>query len=412
MPGGVNSPVRAFRSVGGNPKMIARAKGEFIWDADGKRYLDFCASWGPMILGHSHPKVVKAITDQAKLGTSFGASHEYEIILAKLIKKAFPSIEKLRLTSSGTEAAMSAIRVARGFTKRKKILKCSGCYHGHADSLLVQAGSGGATFGIPNSAGVPEELAKLTLTIPYNDLTAFRKMLEREGKNIAVFILEPVPANIGVLLPNPGYLEEVRKLTKQHGILLLFDEVISGFRLASGGAHEYFKIKPDLTCLGKIVGGGLPIGVFGGRRDIMDKLAPEGNVYQAGTLSGNPLAVRAGIATLEEIGKNNFYKSLNQKALEFFGILDEWLDKTGAPVTINRIGSLFTIFFTESRVFDEASAKSSNTKQYAKFFNSLLAKGVYFAPSQFEANFISAAMSPKELTRAAKIIQRAIETSV
>lgn len=410
IPGGVNSPVRAFRTVGGNPKFIAKAKGEFIWDADGKRYLDFCASWGPMILGHSHPKVIAAITKQAKLGTSFGASHENEIVLAKLICEAFPSIEKVRLTSSGTEAAMSAIRLARGFTKRKKILKCSGCYHGHGDSLLVKAGSGGATFGIPDSAGVPKELAKLTLTIPYNDLNALQNILKKEGKNIAVFVLEPVPANIGVLLPNPGYLEEVRKLTKQHGVLLMFDEVISGFRIAFGGAQEYFGVKPDLTCLGKIVGGGLPIGAFGGRKEIMDYLAPLGPVYQAGTLSGNPLAVAAGIATLNELKKKDFYKNLNAKCLEFYEELDAWIEQNDIPITLNRIGSLFTIFFTDSKVFDEASAKTSDTKFYAKFFQSLLSQGIYFAPSQFEANFISDCMTGAQLNKVTSAIQNAIST--
>ncbi len=417
MPGGVNSPVRAFRAVGGNPKFIAKAKGEFIWDVDGKRYLDFCGSWGPMILGHSHSKVISAITKQAKQGTSFGAPHENEIVLAKLIHEAFPSIEKVRLTSSGTEAAMSAIRLARGFTKRKKILKCSGCYHGHGDSLLVKTGSGGATLGIPNSAGVPEELARLTLTVPYNNIEALRSILKREGKNIAAFILEPVPANIGVLLPNPGYLEEVRKLTKQYGVLLIFDEVITGFRIAFGGAQEWFGdspqkrgqslIAPDLTCLGKILGGGLPIGAFGGRREIMDYLAPLGPVYQAGTLSGNPLAVAAGIATLRELKRKDFYKNLHMKCLEFFEMLDSWVDQTNASVTINKIGSLFTIFFTRERVFDERSAKISNTKQYAKFFNSLLNNGIYFAPSQFEANFISNSMTSSELRKAVIAIQKA-----
>ncbi len=423
MPGGVNSPVRAFRAVGGTPKFIARAKGEFIWDADGKRYLDFCGSWGPMILGHSHHKVVSAITKQAKNGMSFGASHENEIILAKLIQEAFPSIEKVRLTSSGTEATMSAIRLARGFTKRKKILKCAGCYHGHGDSLLVKAGSGGATFGIPNSAGVPEELARLTLTIPYNNIAALQKVLKREGKNIAAFILEPVPANIGVLLPNPGYLQSVRQLTKKYGVLLIFDEVITGFRIAFGGAQEYFnphpslshrervgvrETDPDLTCLGKILGGGLPIGAFGGRAELMNQLAPLGPVYQAGTLSGNPLAVGAGIATLKELKQKGFYEKLSVKCLEFYEQLDDFIERSSAPVTINRIGSLFTIFFTSSGVFDEASAKASNTKKYARFFHALLNQGIYFAPSQFEANFISQAMTRQDLKLAAVKIQKAI----
>lgn len=414
MPGGVNSPVRAFQGVGGTPKFIAKAQGEFIWDADGKRYLDFCASWGPMILGHSHPKVVSAITKQAKQGTSFGACHQNEIILAKLIREAFPSIQKLRLVSSGTEATMSAIRLARGFTKRKKILKCTGCYHGHVDSLLVKTGSGGATFGLPNSAGVPEELARLTCSIPYNDLDALKSVLKKDGKNIAAFILEPVPANIGLLLPSQHYLEEVRKLTKQYGVLLIFDEVITGFRVAFGGAQEWLgemnpdPIIPDLTCLGKIVGGGLPIGVFGGRADIMDQLSPLGPVYQAGTLSGNPLAVAAGIATLQALKTKGFYKKLHMKCLEFYEELDDWIDRNHVPVTLNRLGSIFTLFFTSERVFDEASAKTSDTKSYAKFFHRLLKNGIYFAPSQFETNFISSRTTPSELRQARIAIQKAI----
>jgi len=404
MPGGVNSPVRAFGAVGGTPRFVKRAKGTYLWDADGKRYFDFCGSWGPMILGHAYPKVVRAIQKQAAQGTSYGTSTENEIVLAELIQEAFPSMEKLRLVSSGTEAVMSAIRLARGFTKRSKILKCSGCYHGHGDSLLVKAGSGGATFGIPNSAGVPDELAQLTLTVPYNDLKALEQMLEKEGKEIAVFILEPVPANIGVLLPKHGYLEEVRQLTQKHGVLLLFDEVITGFRLAFGGAQASFNIKPDLTTLGKIIGGGLPIGVFGGRAEIMAHLAPDGAVYQAGTLSGNPLATAAGIATLRELKHPHFYQKLHQKSMSFFGELDTWIKKRGAPIQLNRIGSLFTIFFTESAVFDEASAKTANTQSYSQFFHHLLEADIYFAPSQFEANFVSQAMTAEQLRKIAAVI--------
>lgn len=403
-PGGVNSPVRAFRAVGGSPKFIQKAKGQFVWDADGEKYLDFCQSWGPMILGHAHPKVTKAISDQAKKGTSYGAPTENESRLASLIKEAFPSIQKMRFTSSGTEAAMSAIRVARGFTKRKKIVKCDGCYHGHSDSLLVKAGSGGATFGVPDSAGVPEDLAKLTITIPYNNIEALEAVLKKSGKQIAAFIVEPVPANMGVILPRPGYLEEVRRLTKKYGVLLIFDEVITGFRIAFGGAQEYFGVKADLTCLGKIVGGGLPIGVFGGRSDIMGKISPDGPVYQAGTLSGNPLATAAGIATLSELKKEGFYRKLNIKSLEFFAGLDDLFEQGNYPVTLNRIGSMFTIFCTPNRVTDYQSAKTASPECYAQFFRSLLAKGIYFAPSQFEANFISAAMSHENLRKAASII--------
>jgi len=404
-PGGVNSPVRAFRAVGGSPRFIAKAKGQYLWDTDGKKYLDFCQSWGPMILGHAHPKVTKAITDQAQKGTSYGAPTENESRLAALIKEAFPSIQKMRFTSSGTEAAMSAIRVARGFTKRKKILKCDGCYHGHSDSLLVKAGSGGATFGVPDSAGVPEDLAKLTITIPYNNIEALERVFKKEGKNIAVFALEPIPANMGVVLPNPGYLERARAITKQYGTLLMFDEVITGFRIAFGGAQEHFGIKPDLTCLGKIVGGGLPIGVFGGRNDVMSKISPEGPVYQAGTLSGNPLATAAGIATLTELKQKDFYKKLNTKALEFFAMLDDLFEQGNYPVTLNRIGSMFTIFCTPNRVTDYQSAKTASPECYAQFFRSLLTKGIYFAPSQFEANFISQAMTLNDLKTALSVFR-------
>lgn len=407
MPGGVNSPVRAFRAVGGVPKFIMEGRGAYLRDIDEKRYLDFCASWGPLILGHACPKVVNAVSRQIRKGMSFGAPHEGEVQLAKLIRRAFPSIQKMRLTSSGTEAVMSAIRLARGFTGREKILKCSGCYHGHADSLLVQAGSGGATFGIPNSAGVPKELARLTLTVPFNDREALSYIMKREGRQIAAFILEPVPANIGVLLPVPGYLESARKLTKSYGVLLVFDEVISGFRIARGGAQEYFHVRPDLTCLGKIVGGGLPIGVFGGRSDIMDCLAPQGPVYQAGTLSGNPLATAAGIATLEELYAQDFYQRLNVKSLEFFERLDAAIEENNLPVTLNRIGSMFTLFFTGQAVFDEQSAKTSDAKRYAVFFHSLLKAGVYFSPSQFETNFISHAMTGRDLKKAISAIRKA-----
>lgn len=408
IPGGVNSPVRAFRGVGGTPRFIEKGKGPFIWDIDGNRYLDFVMSWGPLILGHSNSKVVKAISDQAKKGTSFGAPTRKEIELAELICSAFPSIEKVRLVSSGTEAVMSAIRLARGVTGKKKILKCDGCYHGHADSLLIKAGSGGATFGIPNSAGVPEEVAKLTISIPYNDIEVLEETLNKFGSEIACFILEPVPANMGVVLPKPNYLKKVRELTKKFGVILIFDEVITGFRIAFGGAQEIYGIEADLTCLGKIVGGGLPIGAFGGRKVLMDGLAPEGKVYQAGTLSGNPIATAAGMATLKQLRNANFYKELNSKSERFYESLDSEIKKHSLPVTLNRFGSCFTLFFTKSPVINFKTAMNSNTKKYGRFFHELLSNGIYFAPSQFEANFISAVHTSSDLEKTGGTISKAI----
>ncbi len=404
IPGGVNSPVRAFRAVGGIPKFIEKGKGPFVWDANGNRYLDFVMSWGPLIFGHADPKMVKAISDQAKKGSSFGAPTRKEIELAELIHFAFPSIEKVRLVSSGTEAVMSAIRLARGVTGKKKILKCDGCYHGHVDSLLIKAGSGGATFGIPNSAGIPEELAKLTISIPYNDVEALEETLNKFGSEIACFILEPVPANMGVVLPKPNYLAKVRELTKKFGIILIFDEVISGFRLAFGGAQEVYGIEADLTCLGKILGGGLPIGAFGGRKIFMDELAPEGKVYQAGTLSGNPIATSAGIATLKQLKSKKVYAPLQKKADDLCESIEAEITEKNFPITLNRIGSCFTIFFTKGPVNDFASASRSDTKKYAEFFHALLSKGVYTAPSQFEANFISTVHQTSNLKTARKVI--------
>ncbi|MBI4358277.1 MAG: glutamate-1-semialdehyde 2,1-aminomutase [Candidatus Omnitrophica bacterium] len=391
IPGGVNSPVRAFKAVGGVPKFIRKGKGAYIWDVDGKRYLDFVMSWGPLVLGHAHPNVIRAVADQAKNGTSFGTPTENEVELAELVKSAFPSIEKVRLVSSGTEAVMSAIRLARGVTGREKIVKCDGCYHGHVDSLLVQAGSGAATFGIASSKGIPEALAKLTISIPYNDTDILEGVLKRHAREIACFILEPVPANMGVILPKRGYLEKVRTLTRKYDVILIFDEVVTGFRIAFGGAQEKFGVEADLTCLGKILGGGLPIGAFGGRKELMDHLAPEGKVYQAGTLSGNPLATRSGIETLKQLRNKNFYQELERKSCAFYELLDSQIEKYSLPVTLNRIGSCFTLFFTEGPVTDFRSAKRADTKRYARFFHRLLASGIYVAPSQFETNFISEA---------------------
>lgn len=408
IPGGVNSPVRAFRAVGGTPRFIEKGKGPFIWDIDGNRYLDFVMSWGPLILGHSNSKVVKAISNQAKKGISFGAPTRKEIELAELICSAFPSIEKVRLVSSGTEAVMSAIRLARGVTGKKKILKCDGCYHGHADSLLIKAGSGGATFGIPNSAGVPEEVAKLTISIPYNDTEILEETFKQFGSEIACFILEPVPANMGVVLPKPNYLKKVRELTKKFGIVLIFDEVITGFRIAFGGAQEIYGIEADLTCLGKIVGGGLPIGAFGGKKEIMDCLAPLGKVYQAGTLSGNPIATAAGMAALKQLRRANFYKELNSKSERFYESLDSEIKKHSLPVTLNRLGSCFTLFFTKGPVIDFKTTMNSDTKKYGRFFHELLSGGIYFAPSQFEANFISAVHTSSDLEKTGRMISKAI----
>lgn len=399
IPGGVNSPVRAFGSVGGTPCFIQKAKGAYLWDETGKKYLDFCASWGPMLLGHTPDGLLTALRKEAARGTSFGAATRKEVELAEKINLFFPSMEKARLVSSGTEAVMSAIRLARGFTGRSKILKIDGGYHGHADSLLVKAGSGLATFGIPGSAGVPKELAKLTLTIPFNDEAALERIFKKEGKNIAAFIIEPVPANMGVILPRPGYLQKVRAITKKYGTILIFDEVITGFRLARGGAQEFYNIRPDLTTLGKILGGGLPIAAFGGRKEIMNKLAPLGPVYQAGTLSGNPIAVSAALWMLKNLENRKVYRELNQKAEKFYQRLRKVLKQKKTPVQLNAIGSMFTLFFTMSPVTDYQSAKTSDTRRYATFFHALLQNGIYTAPSQFEANFISAAHTAKELSR-------------
>ena len=399
IPGGVNSPVRAFRSVGGTPLFIAKAKGSAITDADGNSFLDYVSSWGPMILGHSHPKVVSAIRRSAEQGTSYGAPTAGEVELARRIRKAFPSIEKVRLVSSGTEAAMSAVRLARGFTGRDKIIKFEGCYHGHADSMLVKAGSGALTFGQPDSPGVPKELAKLTLTAAFNDLASVRRLLERNRGQVAAVLVEPIPGNMGVILPAPGFLDGLRTLTKRAGALLVFDEVISGFRVAFGGAQELYGVEPDLTVLGKIIGGGLPVGAFGGRREVMDALSPVGPVYQAGTLSGNPLAVAAGIAALTELAKKGTYRTLAEKADYLGEGMQGVFSKAGVPTWTNRVGSMWTTFFQEGPVTDYRTAKKSDTAAYARYFHGMLSRGVYLAPSQFEAGFVSLAHTRRELDR-------------
>jgi len=404
IPSGVNSPVRAFRAVGGAPVFVRKGKGPFLWDESGKKYLDFCSSWGPLIFGHAPSGLIRHLKEELGKGTSFGAATAKEVKLAEEIHKLFPSIEKCRLVNSGTEAVMSAIRLSRGFTGRKKILKINGGYHGHVDSLLIKAGSGAATFGVPDSAGIPEELAKLTLSIPFNDIKALENVFKKEGKNIAAFILEPVPANMGVVLPSPGYLALTRLYTKRYGALLIFDEVITGLRLSEGGAQACYGIGPDLTCLGKILGGGLPLAAFGGRAEIMDHLAPAGPVYQAGTLSGNPVAVSAALWMIRQI-KESLTDRLNAKAKIFFDALQDRIDRYGWPVQLNHTSSMFTLFFTKEAVTDYASAKKSDVKRFARFFHHGLRHGLYMAPSQFEANFISVAQTEAQLKRALRVFE-------
>jgi len=396
-PGGVNSPVRAFRAVGGDPFFVAHASGSRITDVDGKTYLDYVGSWGPMILGHAHPRVVAAIQKAAEAGTSYGAPTELETRLAKLVQAAFPSLERMRFVSSGTEACMSALRVARGFTRRDAILKFEGCYHGHADSLLVKAGSGAITFGVPDSLGVPTDLARHTLTVPYNDLEAVRTAFTTRGSEIAAVIVEPVAGNMGVIAPRPGFLAGLREITRRNGALLIFDEVITGFRIAWGGAQEVFGVQPDLTCLGKIVGGGLPVGVYGGRADVMEQVAPLGGIYQAGTLSGNPLAMAAGIETLTLLQAPGFYTDLEAKGKRLAEGLGQAAAAARLPVQTNRVGSMLTGFFSGSLVTDYASAKRADTQRYGSFFRAMLARGVSLAPSQFEAAFVSSAHTDEDL---------------
>ena len=410
IPGGVNSPVRAFRSVGGEPLFIKKAKGSKIVDVDGKTYIDYVLSWGPMILGHTHPRVTAALKKAISNGTSFGAPTELEITLAKMVRKAFPSIEMVRMVSSGTEATMSAIRAARGFTGRDKILKFEGGYHGHGNSLLVKAGSGVATFGLPDSPGVPADLARLTLTVAYNDLAAVKEITSREGEQIACIIVEPVAGNMGCVPPEPGFLPGLRQVCDQYGIVLILDEVMTGFRVAYGGAQQLYKIKPDLTCLGKIIGGGLPVGAFGGKLEIMQKIAPIGPIYQAGTLSGNPLAMTAGIETLKELAKPGVYKALEKLSADLEQGLRAAASEAGVPVTLNRVGSMFTGFFTDRKVKDFASAKTSDTGRFGRYFLSMLKNGVNLAPSQFEAAFLSLAHSRADINRTIEAARKSLKS--
>ena len=399
IPGGVNSPVRAFRSVGGQPRFIKRAKGARLYDLDGNTYIDYVLSWGPMILGHASPTVVSAIKNAAERGTSYGAPTELEVELAAQIRDAFPSMEKSRLVSSGTEAVMSAIRVARGFTKRDGVLKFEGCYHGHSDYLLAKAGSGLTTLGIPDSLGVPADFAKHTLTAPYNDIRTVQRILRDRGKDLACIIVEPVAGNMGVVPPAPDFLPALRQLATDHDILLIFDEVISGFRVHYGGAQALYGVTPDLTVLGKIIGGGLPVGAYGGRRDIMELIAPAGPVYQAGTLSGNPLAVTAGLATLKQLRAKNLYKQLEERSAALARGLADEAKRAGIALTQTRVGSMLTSFFTQEPVVDWNSAKKSDTKRYGLFFHGMLEQGIYLAPSQFEAAFLSTAHTSTDIEK-------------
>ncbi len=410
IPGGVNSPVRAFKSVGGQPLFMERGEGPYIFDVDGNRYIDHVMSWGPLIFGHAPPAIIKAVTDAAIKGTSFGASTEAEVRLAEKIVAAVPSVEKVRLVNSGTEAVMSAVRLARGFTRRDKVIKFEGNYHGHSDGFLARAGSGLTTFDLPDSAGVPANLTRDTLTLPYNDADAFVEAMRAHPGEVAVVMLEPVAGNMGVVPPKPAFLSALRELTQLDGALLLFDEVITGFRLAYGGAQELFRITPDLTCLGKIIGGGLPLAAYGGRADIMDAVAPVGPVYQAGTLSGNPLAVAAGLAqlTLLEAQKDTLYTRLHEKMHALAHAAKGTARALGIPHRINRLGSMMTLFFTDTKVVDFQSAKTSDTARYGAFFRALLERGVYFAPSQFEAAFVSAAHSDEQLDTTARAVAEAL----
>ena len=409
MPGGVNSPVRAFRAVGGDPVFIARGKGSSITDVDGNSYIDYVLSWGPLILGHCHPEVVEALARAIERGTSFGACTQAEVELAERIRAAYPSIERVRLVNSGTEATLSALRVARAATGREKVLKFEGCYHGHGDSLLAKAGSGVATLGLPDSPGVPRALAELTVTVPFNDPAALEKAFRIHGNQLAAVIVEPVVGNSGCIPPQAGFLEMLRKLTAGQGTALILDEVMTGFRVAYGGAQELYGIQPDLTTLGKIIGGGLPVGAYGGKASLMDWVAPAGPVYQAGTLSGNPLAVTAGLKTLEILRRPGTYERLEIISEKLTAEMAAAAAKADVPLSVNRVGSMFTCFFTRDPVRDYASAKRSDTGKFARFFRTLLERGVYFPPSQFEAAFVSTAHTDADVAATVEAAAKAFE---
>jgi glutamate-1-semialdehyde 2,1-aminomutase len=420
IPGGVNSPVRAFRAVGGNPFFVNRARGAKVWDVDGNEFIDYVLTWGPAILGHAHPKIIAAVQAAAEHGTSFGIPNPLEVTMARRICELVPSVQKIRMTSSGTEACMSAIRLARGFTRRDKIIKFDGCYHGHADSLLVRAGSGALTFGQPDSAGVPAAFTSHTIVAPFNDVAALKNIFAANQNQIAGIIVEPVPGNAGLYLPKPGYLEFLSEITKAHGALLIFDEVMTGFRLARGGAQERFGIRPDLSTFGKVIGGGLPVGAFGGRAEIMDYLAPLGPVYQAGTLSGNPLAMAAGLANLEELTKSpkskvqsskseSAYERLDQLGAQLAAGMRDAAKSANVPMQFNQCGSMFCGYFTGAPVHNVADAMHSDREKFKKFFHGMLDAGIYLAPSQFEAGFLSTAHTAADIEKtvaaAAKVLR-------
>jgi len=409
IPGGVNSPVRAWKSVGMTPLFIEKGEGSKIYDVDGNAYIDYVGSWGPLILGHSHPRVVKALKKTLKKGTSFGAPTALELELARLLMGAIPSLEMVRMVNSGTEATMSAIRLARAYTGRDKVIKFDGCYHGHGDLLLVKGGSGLATLGIPGSPGVPGDLVKHTLSLPYNNIKAVKEVIEREGRDIACIIVEPIAGNMGVVPPKEGFLEELRALTHKEGILLIFDEVITGFRISYGGAQKFYDVKPDLTCLGKIIGGGLPVGAYGGRSEIMRHIAPQGNVYQAGTLSGNPLAMAAGIETLKILSKNGTYETLEKRSQFLWNELKNIVKKTNIPAYVAHVGSMGTLFFINGEVTDFNTAKACDTHMFSKYFREMLKQGIYWPPSQFEASFISLAHSEEDLENTVKAAHEAFK---
>ena len=408
MPGGVNSPVRAFNAVGGDPLFIKSAKGSHITDADGNEFVDYVGSWGPLIFGHAHPQIVSAITRQAQLGTSYGASTELEIQLAEKVVHAVPSIEIVRMVNSGTEAVMSALRLARGITGRDKIVKFEGCYDGHSDSLLVKAGSGLVSLGIPDCPGIVSSLAEKTLNLPYNDIEQVRELFDKEGKDIAAVIVEPIGGNMGVVPPKPGFLEALREVTQKAGALLIFDEVITGFRVSLGGAQKLYGVSPDITCLGKIIGGGLPVGAYGGSRDVMDHISPIGSIYQAGTLSGNPLAMAAGNEMLDLLSQDGTYQALEQKSVKLCEGLKQNVMDLGIQAQFTRVGSMFSMFFTDQDIVDFETVKTCDTDFFKRYFNGLLEEGVYIAPSQFEAGFMSAVHADEDINLTIEASRRAL----
>ena len=410
MPGGVNSPVRAFKNIHGNPIFFEKAQGAYLFDADGNKYIDYIGSWGPMIMGHSHPEVVNAIKNQAGLGTSYGAPTSLESDVASLIIENVPSIEKIRMVNSGTEATMSAVRLARGFTNRNKIIKFDGCYHGHVDSLLIKAGSGVSTFGLPDSPGIPEDLAKHTITCPYNDIEAFIQIFNSVKDDLATVIVEPIAGNMGFVPGTLEFLQTIRAYTESNDSLLIFDEVMSGFRVSLGGAQEIYNIKPDLTALGKVIGGGLPVGAFGGKKEIMNYLAPEGPVYQAGTLSGNPLAMAAGATLLNLLIAQNPYKELEEKAKLILNGMKEIMISSGIPFSTNQIGGMFGFFFSEELPKNIDDVSKTNDELFSSFINACIQNGIYFAPSKYEAGFISATHGDKEIDKTLEVIKKIVKT--